>query len=337
MKNSKLSINLFAGSLAFASFIVSGEIASAQVLQRTRADIAATKEVSAESGKVVTFTDGKTIVVDDMWTDEQGVWYRLGGVTTFVERSRIASNVSDKTKAKKSSVKTVAKIVETNAPQDADKKSEHQLAVWIYMIGGARVEVDDVTETTEGAWYRRGSLSIFIERARIERIERETLESANASAGPERVRGWSTGNARIDGLIKQNGTRFGVDPYLIFCVMEQESHFNPRVVSPKGARGLMQLMPGTGARFGVRKPFDPAQNIAGGTLYLKQLLQTFGGRVDLALASYNAGEGAVMKYGNQVPPYSETRDYVKRISKRYKQNEIAETRGQRDAATRRNK
>ena len=98
----------------------------------------------------------------------------------------------------------------------------------------------------------------------------------------------------------------------------------------------MQLMPGTGARFGVRKPFDPAQNIAGGTLYLKQLLQNFGGRVDLVLASYNAGEGAVMKYGNQVPPYRETRDYVKRISKRYKQNEVALTRRQGDAGARGN-
>ena len=230
MKNSKLSINFFVIGLAFASLILSGEVASAQVLQKTRADIAAKKDVNAESNKIVTFTDGKTIVVDDMWTDEQGIWYRLGGVTTFVERSRIASNVSDKSKAKKSGNKIVAKVVEADAPQKIDNKIERQLAVWIYMVGGARVEVDDVTETAEGAWYRRGPLSIFIERARIERIERETLESANASVGPMRERGWSTGNAHIDGLIKQNGSRFGVDPYLIFCVMEQESHFNPRVV-----------------------------------------------------------------------------------------------------------
>ena len=79
----------------------------------------------------------------------------------------------------------------------------------------------------------------------------------------------------------------------------------------------MQLMPGTGARFGVRRFFDPHENIAGGTRYLKELLQSFGGRVDLVLASYNAGEGAVIKYGRTVPPYRETRDYVKRISARY--------------------
>jgi soluble lytic murein transglycosylase-like protein len=79
----------------------------------------------------------------------------------------------------------------------------------------------------------------------------------------------------------------------------------------------MQLMPGTSTRFGVRRPSDPAQNIAGGTRYLKQLIEQFNGRIDLVLASYNAGEGAVMKFGRKVPPYRETRDYVKRISYRY--------------------
>jgi soluble lytic murein transglycosylase-like protein len=104
--------------------------------------------------------------------------------------------------------------------------------------------------------------------------------------------------------------------------MEQESHFNTRVVSPKGARGLMQLMPGTSARFGVRHPHDPAQNISGGTRFLKQLLDRFNNRVDLVLASYNAGEGAVLKYGHKVPPYRETREYVKRISYRYRRNAV---------------
>ncbi|HEX6732428.1 MAG TPA: lytic transglycosylase domain-containing protein, partial [Pyrinomonadaceae bacterium] len=94
--------------------------------------------------------------------------------------------------------------------------------------------------------------------------------------------------------------------------------FNSRAVSPKGARGLMQLMPGTAARFGVRNAHDASQNISGGTRYLKQLLNRFNNRVDLVLASYNAGEGAVAKYGNRVPPYRETRNYVKRISFRYK-------------------
>jgi soluble lytic murein transglycosylase-like protein len=79
----------------------------------------------------------------------------------------------------------------------------------------------------------------------------------------------------------------------------------------------MQLMPGTAARYGVKNPYDVAQSIMGGTRYLKDLLHMFNGRVDLALAGYNAGEGAVMKYGNNIPPYSETRNYVKLILKRY--------------------
>jgi soluble lytic murein transglycosylase-like protein len=104
--------------------------------------------------------------------------------------------------------------------------------------------------------------------------------------------------------------------------MEQESHFNSRVVSPKGAMGLMQLMPGTAARFGVRHSFDPAQNVSAGTRYLRELLNRFNNRVDLVLASYNAGEGAVIKFGHQVPPYKETRNYVKQISYRYRRNAV---------------
>jgi soluble lytic murein transglycosylase-like protein len=79
----------------------------------------------------------------------------------------------------------------------------------------------------------------------------------------------------------------------------------------------MQLMSGTASRFGVRRPFDPAENIFGGTQYLKELLKMFSGRIDLALASYNAGEGAVLKYGGKVPPYRETREYVNKITRRY--------------------
>src|SRR5918993_1563615 len=128
---------------------------------------------------------------------------------------------------------------------------------------------------------------------------------------------WTTGSAKIDGLIRLNGQRYGVDPYLIYCIMHQESRFGAGATSYKGAMGLMQLMPGTAARFGVTNPYDPAQSIMGGTRYLKELLRMFGGRVDLALAGYNAGEGAVMKYGRRVPPYRETQDYVRIIGARY--------------------
>jgi hypothetical protein len=203
---------------------------------------------------------------------------------------------------------------------------------WIYLKGGARVEADSATESTAGVWYKHGPLSMFIERSRIDRVEPEDLEKlAESESSGRNDPGWSTGSQRLDNLIRQSGGKYGVDPYLIFLVMEQESHFNTRVVSRKGARGLMQLMPGTSARFGVRRPHDPAQNISGGTRYLKQLLDKFNNRVDLVLASYNAGEGAVIRFGHKVPPYRETRAYVKRISYRYRRS--AERTKERVAAT----
>jgi soluble lytic murein transglycosylase-like protein len=128
---------------------------------------------------------------------------------------------------------------------------------------------------------------------------------------------WSTGNSRVDGLIRYYGNQYSVDPFLIFCLMSQESKFTSSAISPKGAQGLMQLMPGTAARYGVTNPYDVSQNIQGGTRYLKDLLKMFNGRVDLALAGYNAGENAVVKYGYTIPPYDETRNYVKLIIKRY--------------------
>ena len=128
---------------------------------------------------------------------------------------------------------------------------------------------------------------------------------------------WTTGNARIDGLINYYGKQYSVDPFLIYCLMSQESKFSTSATSPKGAQGLMQLMPGTAVRYGVTNPYDVAQSIMGGTRYLKDLLKMFNGRIDLALAGYNAGENAVIKYGYAIPPYDETRNYVKLIIKRY--------------------
>jgi soluble lytic murein transglycosylase-like protein len=116
--------------------------------------------------------------------------------------------------------------------------------------------------------------------------------------------------------IRRAGKTFGVDPRLIRAVIAAESNYNPSAVSPKGARGLMQLMPATAQRFGVKDIFDPVQNIFGGVQYLRHLLDLFEGDLVLALAAYNAGERIVQETGG-VPGYRETRDYVDRVMARY--------------------
>ena len=111
--------------------------------------------------------------------------------------------------------------------------------------------------------------------------------------------------------------RHGLDPDLVMAVVSVESGFRPQVVSPKGAQGLMQLMPKTASSLGVADAFDPAQNLDGGSRHLGQLLTLYGGDLARALAAYNAGEGAVDRHGG-VPPYRETRAYVKKVLERYR-------------------
>lgn len=118
--------------------------------------------------------------------------------------------------------------------------------------------------------------------------------------------------ARFDSLIVEHSTRHGVSADLVRAVIQAESAFNPLARSPKGAMGLMQLMPATAAELGVRNPYDADENIGGGVAYLKVLLDRYDGKEELALAAYNAGPAAVAKYG-RVPPYRETRNYIARI------------------------
>lgn len=151
---------------------------------------------------------------------------------------------------------------------------------------------------------------------------RPRVSTGNAKS----LEGFTTGNSAVDSLIVESASRNGVSPLFLYAIMHRESAFKAHAVSYKGARGLMQLMPATAARFGVRNIFDPQQNIEGGARYVAWLNDFFARRlsldpnsvpIELILAGYNAGEGAVMKYGYAVPPYSETREYVRRISQRY--------------------
>jgi len=131
------------------------------------------------------------------------------------------------------------------------------------------------------------------------------------------LKGFTTGVPEHDQYIVESSRKYRIDPLLIYAQMHQESSFKIRATSHKGASGLMQLMPATARRFGVTKIYDPRQNIDAGVKYMRWLLDTFNQDVVLALAGYNAGEGAVMKYGWRVPPYRETQEYVRRIGARY--------------------
>jgi soluble lytic murein transglycosylase-like protein len=119
--------------------------------------------------------------------------------------------------------------------------------------------------------------------------------------------------ARFEPLVVEHATRHAIRPELVRAVIQVESGFNPLARSPKGAMGLMQLMPRTAQELGVADPYDPAQNIRGGTAYLRQLLDRYDGNEELALAAYNAGAGAVDRHGRSVPPFRETRAYVKKV------------------------
>jgi soluble lytic murein transglycosylase-like protein len=124
------------------------------------------------------------------------------------------------------------------------------------------------------------------------------------------------GRVQVRALVEQAARRHDVDPKLVHAVIRQESGYDPFAVSSKGAMGLMQLMPETADRFGVQNIFDPAENVRGGVLYLRHLLDRYNGDPSLTLAAYNAGEGAVDRYGD-VPPYRETVEYVSRVRRLY--------------------
>ena len=189
---------------------------------------------------------------------------------------------------------------------------------------GVQVQVEPARPLVIGA--RKGSrakgliTAPQVRTASVESMVQPTsmsVNSFNASGIASSLHGFTTGYAEVDGYITESAQRNKIDPLLLYSIMHQESSFKRRAISPKGARGLMQLMPGTAARFGVSNIFDPKQNIEGGARYVSFLLNRFNGDLSLTLAGYNAGEGAVDKYGWRIPPYAETQEYVRRISRRY--------------------
>jgi soluble lytic murein transglycosylase-like protein len=139
--------------------------------------------------------------------------------------------------------------------------------------------------------------------------------TAVAASAPTAAAGGTLGGgspSQFDGQIQAAAAKYGLDPALLKGLIRQESNFDPNAGSPAGAQGLTQLMPGTARSLGVTDPHDPAQAIDGGAKYLKQQLDAFGGDVQKALAAYNAGPGAVKRYGG-IPPYAETQNYVRKV------------------------
>ncbi|RKZ35697.1 MAG: lytic transglycosylase [Gammaproteobacteria bacterium] len=133
---------------------------------------------------------------------------------------------------------------------------------------------------------------------------------------------WTLGDAvrsrnKLSRLIQNTAKRHGVDSALVHAVITAESRYNPDAVSRAGAEGLMQLMPGTAQRYGVRDARNPAENVNAGVRYLRDLLRQFR-RINLALAAYNAGENAVLRYGRRIPPFPETQTYVRRVLSYYR-------------------
>ena len=169
-----------------------------------------------------------------------------------------------------------------------------------------------------------GGGSYRVELGRVERIVDDEVvvdvvrvePDLYAAGGPFDL-SYSDGRGALfgtefDAIIERTAKEYDIDAALVSALIRAESNYQPRAVSRKGARGLMQLMPATARRLAVKQPFDPASNVRGGVKYLRELVDRFGHRPELVLAAYNAGEGAVETYGG-VPPYRETMTYVDRI------------------------
>jgi len=201
------------------------------------------------------------------------------------------------------------------AARKGDKEAQFRLG-WIYANGNG-VSRDDALAA---AWFQQAARGGDTQSERLLKalgggtgVQRQATCGFVGGGRPSRPLRVQPAKGPVVDLVRSLAPEYQLDPELVLALIEVESNFNPQARSPKDAQGLMQLIPATAERFGVKDVWDPEDNLRGGMAYLRWLLKRFDGDVKLTLAAYNAGEGAVDRHGG-VPPYSETRAYVSRIS-----------------------
>ena len=248
----------------------------------------------------------------------QPVYVGIPGTLTAIKKDavkRAETKRAENIAAKKAEA---AEIAKGKAGSDAKTAEPAPTVSRILLKGGAKIDADAVWEEPTRIGYSLGKIQTFIDRDAVEKVLYDIVEDEPLPDLQLPNLKFTTGHRGLDQLIVHNAIRHDVNPLLIYLLMKQESGFNHRAVSRVGARGLMQLMPATAQRLGVRNIHDPVENVDAGTRYLKNLIQMFNGDVNLALAGYNAGENAVIRYGYRVPPYRETQNYVYSINAAYR-------------------
>ncbi|WP_051376776.1 lytic transglycosylase domain-containing protein [Burkholderia sp. WSM2232] len=197
---------------------------------------------------------------------------------------------------------------------DAGTQRARQLPRW-------RTDAPDRSERTAADGLPGYPQRTFIDLPGLQSTPEPQPGSELQAQPPVPLSGPATSNPEdvpFGGMIDEAAREYNVPPALVRAVVTTESSFDPQAVSPKGALGLMQLMPATARRFGAADSMDPRTNLRAGTRYLRWLLDRFDSDLNLAVAAYNAGEGAVDRYGGQIPPYPETREYVTKVLARYR-------------------
>jgi len=168
-------------------------------------------------------------------------------------------------------------------------------------------------------------VSLGLQQGYLPRMKPDRPAFPGAKAFSRRclAQGAQAGRPAIESFVKRCAARYNLDPMLVLAVISAESGYDPRALSPRGAMGLMQLMPETARGLGIRDPYEPLANLEGGMLYLRMMLDRHGAELPLALASYNAGPAEVVRHKG-VPPYPETREYVRKVTERYRKLKLAQ-------------